>query len=82
MNNAITSASDKATVSKILAIRASVGNKCETCPTCTRPATDGFHLCVDACHVPHVLIASNRGEWLNRQQARAIRRAELARISL
>lgn len=91
-NATISSTSDKATVTKILAMRADARKRlgmgaCDKCPTCTRPVGQGYSRhngqeivegCVDACHVPHETgVASNRSQWLNRQAARAIRRAEL-----
>ena len=98
MTKTISTVSDRATVRKILAIRSaariSLGMEPghgpnDKCPTCCRPARDGFMRyvdgkayegCVDACHVPYELGSTNRGHWLSRQGAREIRRAELAQL--
>lgn len=75
MNKTISSTSDRATVTKILAIRAKAGNDGTKCPTCTRPAGSGFRTCVDACHVAQETLAiGSRATWLTRPAARQIRR--------
>lgn len=73
--------------SAILAIRASAGNPCDTCPTCTRArhapyryVKDGriWYGCVDACHTGYLYGESLA--WHTRQEARAIRANTLRKL--
>lgn len=76
------------TEQKILAIRFRAGNANVTCPTCCRHAAAPYRRhdvygkvsegCVDAIHGGHVYGESAR--WHNRNEAKAIRKSELANL--